>query len=79
MATIADCSERGMLGLDEQKLERRSLARNEVLFRRGEKVTAIYFIETGRLRWERQTFGGRLLVLGSTSARRFFVEAAAVH
>jgi CRP-like cAMP-binding protein len=45
-----------MLGLDEQKLERRWLARNEVLFRQGEKVTAIYFVEAGRLRLERQTF-----------------------
>jgi hypothetical protein len=36
-----------MLGLDEQILERRSLARNEALFRQGEKVTAIYFVEAG--------------------------------
>jgi CRP-like cAMP-binding protein len=42
-----------MLGLDEQTLERRSLARNEALFRQGEKVTAIYFVEAGRLRvWQ---------------------------
>jgi len=39
-----------LLGLDEQTLERRSLARNEALFRQGEKVTAIYFVEAGRLR-----------------------------
>jgi CRP-like cAMP-binding protein len=38
-----------MLALDQQALERRSLARNEALFRQGDKVTAIYFIETGRL------------------------------
>jgi CRP/FNR family transcriptional regulator, dissimilatory nitrate respiration regulator len=31
-----------MLALDEKTLERRSLARNEVLFRQGDKVTAIY-------------------------------------
>ena len=55
-----------MLGLDEQALERRSLARNEPLFRQGEKVTAIYFVETGRLRLERRTFDGRTLVLGTT-------------
>ena len=65
-----------MLGLDEQTLERRSLARNEALFRQGEKVTAIYFVEAGRLRLERRTFDGRILVLGTTLSRNFFVEAA---
>jgi len=65
-----------MLTLDQQKLERRSLARNEVLFRQGDKVTAIYFVEAGRLRLDRRTFDGRLLVLGTTSAGSFFVEAA---
>src|SRR5438552_5449658 len=65
-----------MLGLDEQTLERRSLARNEALFRQGEKVTAIYFVETGRLRLERRTFDGRTLVLGTTLSGNFFVEAA---
>jgi CRP/FNR family transcriptional regulator, dissimilatory nitrate respiration regulator len=65
-----------MLALDQQSLERRSLAQNEVLFRRGDKVTAIYFIEEGRLRLERRTFDGRLLFLGSTPAGEFFVEAA---
>src|SRR5437016_12193209 len=65
-----------MLGVDEQALERRSLARNEALFRQGEKVTAIYFVETGRLRLERQTFDGRSLVVGTTSSGKFFVEAA---
>jgi CRP-like cAMP-binding protein len=65
-----------MLGLDQQALERRSLARGEVLFRQGDKVTAIYFVEAGRLRLERRTFDGRLLVLGTTMAGKFFVEAA---
>jgi CRP/FNR family transcriptional regulator, dissimilatory nitrate respiration regulator len=62
--------------LDERALERRSLRRNEILFRQGDKVTAIYFIESGRLRLERRTFDGRLLILGTTSAGEFFVEAA---
>jgi CRP/FNR family transcriptional regulator, dissimilatory nitrate respiration regulator len=62
--------------LDEKTLERRSLRRNETLFRQGDKVTAIYFIESGRLRLERRTFDGRLLILGTTSAGEFFVEAA---
>jgi len=65
-----------MLGLDKQALERRSLARSEALFRQGEKVTAIYFVETGRLRLERRTFDGRTLVLGTTLSGNFFVEAA---
>ena len=65
-----------MLGLDQEALERRSLARGEVLFKQGDKVTAIYFVEAGRLRLERRTFDGRVLVLGITTAGRFFVEAA---
>src|SRR5437870_3231764 len=65
-----------MFGLDEQTIERRSLTRNEVLFRQGDKVVAIYFVEAGRLRLERRTFDGRLLILGITPAGQFFVEAA---
>jgi len=65
-----------MLALDEKTLERRSLARDEALFRQGDKVTAIYFIETGRLRLERRTFDGRSLIVGTTPGGQFFVEAA---
>jgi CRP-like cAMP-binding protein len=65
-----------MLPLDQETLERRSLARNEVLFRQGDRVTAIYFVEAGRLRLERRTFDGRVLILGTTPAGEFFVEAA---
>src|SRR5260370_12380143 len=65
-----------LLALDQSVLEKRSLARNEVLFRQGDKVTAIYFIEAGRLHLERRTLDGRSLVLGTTSAGEFFVEAA---
>src|SRR5438270_10865223 len=65
-----------MLALDQDSLQRRSLARNQLLFRQGDKVTAIYFIEEGRLRLERRTFDGRLLFLGTTSAGEFFVAAA---
>src|SRR6266436_1405980 len=65
-----------MLGLDEHTLERRSLARNETLFRQGDNVAAIYFVEAGRLRLERRTFDGRLLVLGVSPAGQFFVEGA---
>jgi CRP/FNR family transcriptional regulator, dissimilatory nitrate respiration regulator len=69
-------SQWGISGIDEQALERRSLARNEALFRQGDQVTAIYFVEAGRLRLERRTFDGRSLILGVTSANAFFVEAA---
>src|SRR5256885_11056748 len=65
-----------MLALDQDSLQRRSLARNQLLFRQGDKVTAIYFIEQGRLRLEPRTFDGRLLFLGTTPAGEFFVEAA---
>ena len=65
-----------MLLLDEDKLERRTLARNELLFRQGDKVQAIYFIEEGRLRLDRRTFDGRSLVFGTNSTGEFFVEAA---
>src|SRR5262247_178363 len=65
-----------MLSLNESKLERRSLARNEFLFRQGDKVQSIYFIEEGRLRLDRRTFDGRSLVFGTSAAGEFFVEAA---
>src|SRR5262245_55507250 len=65
-----------MLALDQQALETRSLARSELLFRQGDTVTAIYFIETGCLRLERRTLDGRTLILGTTPANEFFVEAA---
>jgi hypothetical protein len=65
-----------MLFLDETKLMRRSLARNKYLFRQGDKVQAIYFVEDGRLRLDRRTFDGRSLVFGTSSAGEFFVEAA---
>jgi CRP/FNR family transcriptional regulator, dissimilatory nitrate respiration regulator len=65
-----------MFSLDENKLERRSLERNELLFRQGDRVQAIYFIEEGRLRLDRRTFDGRSLVFGASSAGEFFVEAA---
>jgi CRP-like cAMP-binding protein len=69
-------SESVMFSLDENKLEKRSLARNELLFRQGDRVQAIYFVEEGRLRLDRRTFDGRSLVFGTTSAGEFFVEAA---
>ena len=74
--TIGTEGQDEMLSLDETKLQRRSLARSEFLFKQGEKVQAIYFIEEGRLRLDRRTFDGRSLVFGTSSAGEFFVEAA---
>jgi CRP-like cAMP-binding protein len=65
-----------MFLLDDAKVERRTLARNELLFRQGDKVQAIYFIEKGRLRLDRRTFDGRSFVFGTSSTGQFFVEAA---
>jgi CRP-like cAMP-binding protein len=65
-----------MFSLDERQLEKRSLARNELLFKQGDRVQAIYFVEEGRLRLDRHTFDGRTLVFGTSSAGEFFVEAA---
>jgi CRP-like cAMP-binding protein len=65
-----------MLGFDQKSLERRSLGRGELLFRQGDKVVGIFFVETGRLRLERRTFDGRTLNVGTTPAGEFFVEAA---
>ena len=67
-----------MLALDQQALERRSLARNEALFRQGDKVTAIYFIETGRLRLDRRTFYGRTLIVGTAPAGEFFLPTSSI-
>lgn len=62
--------------LDPRSLQMRALARDEVLFRQGDKVTAIYWVEAGRLRLQRTTFDGRLLILDTTPPGNFFVEAA---
>jgi CRP-like cAMP-binding protein len=62
--------------LDPRSLQTRALARDEVLFRQGDDVTAIYWVETGRLRLQRTTFDGRPLTLDTTPAGNFFVEAA---
>ena len=40
-----------MLALGRQALERRALARNEALFKQGDKVTAIYLSKRGGCGW----------------------------
>jgi len=44
-------SKRKMLSLNETKLERRSIARGELLFRQGDKVQAIYSSKKGGCGW----------------------------
>jgi hypothetical protein len=65
-----------MLALDEDSFERRSLARNELLFRQGDKVRAIYFIEGGgcaagsrALNWKR-SYGSDILRKPAQNDRR---------
>ncbi len=65
-----------MLALDRLGSGTHALARDEVLFRRGDKTTAVYFVEAGRLRLERRTFDGRLLILYTAHAGEFFAEAS---
>src|SRR5262249_39586254 len=45
------CLDMSMLALDQDSLERRSLARNEVLFRQGDKVTAFISLKKGGCGW----------------------------
>jgi CRP-like cAMP-binding protein len=54
----------------------RVLAAGEPLFRQGDRASAIYRIETGRLRLLRHAVDGRLVVLYTARAGDFFAEAA---
>jgi CRP/FNR family transcriptional regulator, dissimilatory nitrate respiration regulator len=54
----------------------RELAAGEELFRRGDRATAIFAVESGRLRLVRRTVDDHLVVLHTASAGEFFAEAA---
>jgi CRP-like cAMP-binding protein len=56
--------------------ERRTLGRGDLLFRQGEPASAIYLIETGRLRLERHTPDGRRVIVHTACAGELFAEAA---
>lgn len=54
----------------------RDLAAGELLFRQGDRASAIYRVETGRLRLLRHAVDGRLVVLHTARAGDLFAEAA---
>jgi CRP-like cAMP-binding protein len=54
----------------------RELAAGEELFRRGDRASAIFAVETGRLRLVRRTIDDRLVILHTASAGEVFAEAA---
>lgn len=54
----------------------RTLARGEVLFRQGDPTFGIFRVACGRLRLQRQTLDGRLVVLHTARAGELFAEAS---
>jgi CRP-like cAMP-binding protein len=54
----------------------RSLARGECLFRQGDATHGVFRVARGRLRLERRTFDGRLVVLHTARAGELFAEAS---
>ena len=54
----------------------RQLTDGEVLFRQGDSASAIYRVESGRLRLVRRTVDDHLVVLHTARAGEFFAEAA---
>lgn len=65
-----------MLAVDHRVVETHTLRRNTTLFRQGDRATAIYFVESGRLRLERRTSDGRLVVIHTARPGEFFAEAS---
>ena len=58
------------------KPRQRRLGRDEPLFHRGARVESIFRVEQGRVRLERRTIDGRLLVLHATRPGEFVAEAS---
>jgi CRP-like cAMP-binding protein len=54
----------------------RVLASGELLFRQGDRATAIYKVESGRLRLIRRTVDDHLVILHTARRGEFFAEAA---
>lgn len=54
----------------------KALARGEALFRQGDAKTGVFEVTLGRLRLERRTFDGRLVVLHTARAGELFAEAS---
>jgi CRP-like cAMP-binding protein len=54
----------------------RRLATGEILFKQGDRASAIYKIESGRLRLMRRTVDDHLIVLHTARSGEFFAEAS---
>jgi CRP-like cAMP-binding protein len=54
----------------------RRLATGEVLFKQGDRASAIYKVESGRLRLIRRTVDDHLVVLHTARSGEFFAEAS---
>lgn len=65
-----------MLTIDARVVETRTLPRHATLFRQGDEATAIYLVDSGRLRLERRTSDGRLVVIHTARPGEFFAEAS---
>ncbi len=65
-----------MLGLVADTLSMRRLGAGEALFRQGDSAQNIFHVVEGRLRLERHTPDGRLVVLHVARAGEFFAEAS---
>jgi CRP/FNR family transcriptional regulator, dissimilatory nitrate respiration regulator len=63
------------LSLEEASVPR-TLAAGEFLFKQGDSASAIYKIESGRLRLIRRTLDDHLIVLHTARAGELFAEAA---
>jgi CRP-like cAMP-binding protein len=58
------------------RVQIRTVARNATLFRQGDEASAIYLVESGRLRLERRTIDGRLVVIHTARPGELFAEAS---
>lgn len=65
-----------MLPLKHLSTKTRSLDKGERLFQQGDPARAIFSLETGRLRLERRTFDGGLVLIHTAFAGEFFAEAS---
>src|SRR5690348_16386784 len=72
----AEINDPGLPSALEAEGALRTLAAGEVLFRQGAPPSAIYRVESGRLRLERRTLDGQLVILHAAERGEFFAEAA---
>jgi CRP-like cAMP-binding protein len=62
--------------LDQVAAETRRIGKGEVLFRQGDAASAIFWVEKGRVRLERRTFDGRLVLIHTALSGEFLAEAS---